>query len=206
MLAALMIVCFLGTPAEAASCQGATIAPGSSDRLLCSKNLYGSGTCRHAGRPEGWGRLAGLTLCDAMGTDLDLNRRNFDGRPRREHQYAFAGKSYTPDVMFWHPLNTRAASVFFPPGTAMPFPESGGANAPHLGAHISRTGGGAFQFFYTVFYTGPMKRSLRVIPRVGGKRRDSLSARALEYTIFTSGAHKPHRRRIGFRTRSRRRR
>jgi transposase, IS5 family len=50
-----------------------------------------------------------------------------------------------------------------------------------------------------------MKRSLRVITRVGGKRRDSLSARALEYTILTRGAHKPHRWRIRFRTRSRRR-
>jgi hypothetical protein len=156
---ALLVLEATSSTAEAATCQGTAITSGSSDRLLCSKNFYGSGTCSGQDTlavlkdADGWPNLpyvppwepssisiVGIAMVDLGGT---------------VNQYAFAGNSYTPDIMFWHPLTSRAASVFFPPGTAMPFPASGGANPPHLDAHISCTGGGTFQIFYTIFYTVP---------------------------------------------------
>ena len=155
----LMIVCCLGTPAEAATCQGVTVTSGSSDRLLCSKNLYGSGTCTGQDTlavlkdGDGWPGSPYVTPWEP--TSISIVGISMVDLGGNINQYAFAGNSYTPDVMFGHPLISRAASVFFPPGTSMPFPASAGAKPPHLDAHISCTGGGTFQIFYTIFYTVP---------------------------------------------------
>jgi hypothetical protein len=69
--------------------------------------------------------------------------------------YAFAGNSYSPDVMRWLGLPNP-----IPAGASFPFParDPAATAAPHLDCHVSGAHGPTgvyrqYQLFYTVYYT-----------------------------------------------------
>lgn len=149
---------FASTEASAATCQGTTITPGSSDRLLCTKTFYGTGTCNSSDQlatltdSTGWPNStlvppwepSSISIVGGAIVDLGGN----------VNSYAFGGNSYTPDVMLWYSPRGGTSPYFFPAGTSMQFPASGGSSPPHLDLHVSCSSG-TFAMFYTIYYTVP---------------------------------------------------
>lgn len=60
--------------------------------------------------------------------------------------YAFAGNSYTPDVMRWFGQPNP-----IPAGESFAFPAKSD-DPPHIDCHVSGLSGHPFQLFYTVYY------------------------------------------------------
>ena len=164
LCSALAVGTFLGlssidvASAAATTCQGVTISPASSDRLLCSKNFYASGTCTggdvlakladNAGFPNTqfvtpW-ELGPISIVGISFLDLQGNLAA---------GYVLAGNSYTPDIMAAFSGN-RANTVFFPSGMSFQFPGPS-ATPPHIDLHTTCAPGSNFQGFYTIFYTVP---------------------------------------------------
>ena len=137
------------TEASATTCQGTTINPGSSDRLLCTKTFYGTGSCNSSDQlatltdSTGWPNSTLVppwepwSISIVGGAIVDLG-----------------GNSYTPDVMLWYSPRGGTSPYFFPAGTSMQFPASGGSSQPHLDLHVSCSSG-TFAMFYTIYYTVP---------------------------------------------------
>jgi hypothetical protein len=141
---------------RAATCQGQTINPQSSDRVLCSKTFYGRGTCTgdtlavlqdSAGFPNAqfvhpWESsstsIIGIITVDLIG--------NVD-------RYASAGNSYNPDIMHWHNVGTRTSQTFYSAGMSFQFPPRG--SGAHIDLHVFCTGGAEYEMQYTIFYTVP---------------------------------------------------
>src|SRR5262249_9169691 len=144
--------------AHAATCQGQTINPQSSDRVLCSKTFYGRGTCTgdtlavlqdSDGFPNAefvhpWESssisIVGIATVDLIG--------NVD-------RYAGAGNSYDRDIMHWHNVGTRTSQTFYPAGTSFQFPASATPPPAHIDLHVFCTGGAEYEMQYTIFYTVP---------------------------------------------------
>lgn len=69
-------------------------------------------------------------------------------------QYAFAGDSYSPDIMLEMAAGQTSLTKFFPAGLSFPFPAAGAVTPPpHVDMHICAANGSPFQAHYTVYYT-----------------------------------------------------
>lgn len=145
---------FVALPAHAAMvCQGQILATAADGHGLCTKNFHFVGTCNGGDQTPslndgisintpfvpGWEPVQ-ITIRDVWIVFIP---------PRPSSFYAFAGNSYTPDIMTW--ITSDGVERHMPSGTSMEFPSS--MAGQHIDLHISCTPVNTpYQGFYTVVY------------------------------------------------------
>jgi len=111
---------------------------------LYSKTLYGGGTCN------------GQDIVAVMQTPWESVSINIVGVELTVFQgtieYAFAGNSFSPDLMSLLGEGEVHGETFYPAGAAFPFPASSVTPAPHIDLHVF-CASGPFQMYETVYYT-----------------------------------------------------
>jgi hypothetical protein len=150
-----LVALALVAPARAAtlSCQGQTVTTAADGHGVCTKNFYFSGTCTGADQNPNLSDSAGINTPLVNGWEVQSIAIHDIWivfiPPRPTSFYAFAGNSYTPDIMSWitsegvERHSSGGESWGFPPYTA----------GQHIDLHISCSPVGfAFQGFYTVVY------------------------------------------------------
>lgn len=154
LLGLLIAALLLSAPASAAmTCQGQALASAADGHGLCTKNFYFSGTCSGGDQNPSLNDGVGINTPYVPGWEpVEIAIRDVwivFIPPRPTSFYAFAGNSYTPDIMTW--ITSDGVERHLPSGTSMEFPSS--MAGQHIDLHISCLPSGTpYQGFYTVVY------------------------------------------------------